>query len=335
MSQSTVQKIENIVPHPNADNLEIINLENLGWQVVAQKNIHKIGDKVVYIEIDSIVPERDVFEFLRNKHFRVRPIKLRGESSWGLILPIKEFGISEAEYDIDDDIDHITGVVKYVKELPVELTGQAKGNFPSFIIPKTDEINLLSSKSVYNEFNGLKCYVSLKADGSSLSFINKRGFDKMLCSRKLVIDTESASRDKRNAFIEASNKYSLFDIIPEGYAIQGEVVGPSVNGNKLQLKDFDLFVFNVFDISGQDYKLLGLNEMREFCQNYNLKMVEILEENFIVPENPKDLIDMAAKLKYGSGTKAEGMVIRPLRPTFSKRLGRPLSGKIINPNYKD
>lgn len=335
MSQSTVQKIENIVPHPNADNLEIINLENLGWQVVAQKNIHKIGDKVVYIEIDSIVPEGDVFEFLRNKHFRVRPIKLRGESSWGLILPIKEFGISEAEYDIDDDIDHITGVVKYVKELPVELTGQAKGNFPSFIIPKTDEINLLSSKSVYNEFNSLKCYVSVKCDGSSCSFINKRGFDKMLCSRKLIIDIESSNKEKRSAFIETSNKYSLFDIIPEGYAVQGEVVGPSVNGNKLQLKDFDLFIFNVFDISGQDYKLLGLNEMREFCQNYNLKMVEILEENFIVPENPKDLIDIAANLKYGSGAKAEGMVVRPMEPRFSRRLMRPLSGKIINPNYKD
>ena len=55
---------------------------------MCKKNEFKIGDKIVYIEIDSIVPERPEFEFLRNRKFRIRTIKLRGQISQGLILPL-------------------------------------------------------------------------------------------------------------------------------------------------------------------------------------------------------------------------------------------------------
>jgi hypothetical protein len=65
----------------------------LGWNCVVKKSENfKVGDKVIYIEIDSIVPEKPEFEFLRNRKFRVRSIKLMKTLSQGLVLPLSILG---------------------------------------------------------------------------------------------------------------------------------------------------------------------------------------------------------------------------------------------------
>src|ERR1035441_5714277 len=83
---ATIQKILEIRPHNNADALEIAKV--LGWQVVVKKGEFKAGDLVVYIVIDTVLPERAEFEFLRTKHFRIKPIRLRGEESAGICFPL-------------------------------------------------------------------------------------------------------------------------------------------------------------------------------------------------------------------------------------------------------
>ena len=55
-------------PIPNADAIEKIRV--LGWWVVVKKGEHKPGEKVVYCEIDSLLPERPEFEFLRASCFK-------------------------------------------------------------------------------------------------------------------------------------------------------------------------------------------------------------------------------------------------------------------------
>jgi hypothetical protein len=49
--------------HPNADTLDLVQV--LGWECVAKAGEFKTGDLVVYINIDSVVPEKPEFEFLR------------------------------------------------------------------------------------------------------------------------------------------------------------------------------------------------------------------------------------------------------------------------------
>lgn len=327
--QSSIQKIEKIVPHPNADKLELIYLEGLSWQVVAQKGIHSVNDKVIYVQIDSIVPETEQFEFLRVKKFRIRPIRLRQELSYGLILPLKDFNI-DPNVELDTDVDEITGIVHYEKPVPQSLGGNAKGNFPTHIIPKTDEYNLLNKTRLYDSFKGKECYISLKADGSSLTVINRNG-DFMVCSRNLQLE-----RSDSNAFWTVVDKYNLNNI-PENIALQAELVGPKVNGNNLGLNDYQIFVFNVYDISGPSYKLFGLDEMEGFCEKHNLPLVKvlyrgILDEKFSEIQN---LVDFSMKTKYDNGNVGEGIVIRPVIPEFCMNLGRPLSVKVINPDYKD
>ena len=93
---ASIQRIRNIQPIDGADNIELATINN--WKVVVAKDVgHKIGDMIVYCEIDSFLPIRDEFEFLRKTSykkmgdlagFRLKTIKLRGAVSQGLILPI-------------------------------------------------------------------------------------------------------------------------------------------------------------------------------------------------------------------------------------------------------
>jgi RNA ligase (TIGR02306 family) len=90
---ATIQKIINIEPIADADKIEKATV--LGWSMVVKKNEFKIKDLCIYIEIDSIVPDIPYFEFMRERKFRVKTIKLRGVLSQGLLLPLSflnEFG---------------------------------------------------------------------------------------------------------------------------------------------------------------------------------------------------------------------------------------------------
>lgn len=62
-----------------------------GWWCVATKSL-KTGDKGIYFEIDSLLPEEDKrFSFLASKKFRIKPIKICGVVSQGLVLPLCDF----------------------------------------------------------------------------------------------------------------------------------------------------------------------------------------------------------------------------------------------------
>lgn len=83
-----IAPVEEVREHPNADNLEIVHV--LGWQVVAGKGHHKEGDLVVFFAPDTVLPEALAEQFgvkgYLDKHNRVRAIRLRGESSLGLVV---------------------------------------------------------------------------------------------------------------------------------------------------------------------------------------------------------------------------------------------------------
>lgn len=104
---ASVRRIADIREIPGADVIVCAVVD--GWELVTQKsNNFKVGDLVVYFEIDSLLPVRSEFEFLRDKcyvsaarsvngeGFRLKTIKLRGQTSQGLILPIESlFEITE------------------------------------------------------------------------------------------------------------------------------------------------------------------------------------------------------------------------------------------------
>jgi hypothetical protein len=165
---STVQRVAKILPIPDADAIEIAMINS--WKVVVKKGEYKEGDLCIYCEIDSFLPIREEFEFLRKSSykkmgdqegFRLKTIRLRQQISQGLLLPLSilegeeemKIGISKQPHGdqlqlgpYDDaliieegtDVTKLLGIMKYEPPIPASLAGKVKGNFPSWA-RKTDQ----------------------------------------------------------------------------------------------------------------------------------------------------------------------------------------------------
>ncbi|MDR1801068.1 MAG: 2'-5' RNA ligase [Lachnospiraceae bacterium] len=158
---ASIQKIIDISPIEGADAIEVVSV--LGWKVVTKKNEFHVGDLCVYFEIDSFLPIDERFEFLRSTSyrkndfvgrdgFRLRTIKLRGQVSQGLVLPLSYFPELKGKA-IGDDVTEILKVDKW--ELP-EVQGSMGttiGSFPDWA-SKTDEVRLQTILPVLEELKG-------------------------------------------------------------------------------------------------------------------------------------------------------------------------------------
>ena len=157
---ASVRKISDLSPIEGADKIEVATID--GWKVVVAKDVgHKVGDLVIYCEIDSFLPIKPEFEFLRKSSykkmvdgregFRLKTIKLRGQVSQGLILPLSLIEYTNVNFEIGMDVTLMLGINKYDPPIPAELAGKVKGLFPSFI-PKTDEERVQNLSKEYEEW---------------------------------------------------------------------------------------------------------------------------------------------------------------------------------------
>ena len=130
-----IQVVHDIRPIEGADNIELVHV--LGWTLIAKKGEFHEGDKAVYIEIDSKVPETDErFAFLAHKHFKVKTYKLNkfGVISQGLALPIHEFPeLNDAE--VNTDVTETLGITYAIVEdnhrkAHVDVWGALRGRRP-------------------------------------------------------------------------------------------------------------------------------------------------------------------------------------------------------------
>ena len=168
---ATIEKISEIHPIPNADAIERAVIR--GWNVVTRKDEFKVGDLCVYCEIDSLMPERPEFEFLRPRGFRIRTIKLRNQISQGIAFPISilpaaltndENWIVEKILKEGTDVTELLGIVKYEPPIPAQLSGLVKGTFPSHSI-KSDEERIQNLIDRYEDFKKEIWIVTEKLDG--------------------------------------------------------------------------------------------------------------------------------------------------------------------------
>ena len=319
---ASVQKVEDVSPVENSDNLDVISV--LGWKVVSVRGEFKPGDLCVYCEIDSVLPEREEFEFLRPRKFRIKTLKLRGQISQGIAFPTT---ILDEKYDVGTDVTEILEITKYDPPLPGELEGVAIGRRPYFV-PKTSEPRIQSSPRMIKEFQDKEVYISTKIDGTSCSIYYYTDHETPfgVCSRKTDLE-------KGGVYWDIANKYNLEEkIISNGFTdivIQGELAGPKINKNRLNLKEPELFVFTIFFF--REYRYAGLEEMRTICNLLGLKTVPIDEVtifNFDIPS----LLEKSKGFYPGTKNRREGIVIRPVTPIglHSRDL---LSVKVVNNDY--
>lgn len=326
---ATIQTIKTIRSHPNADALELADV--LGWQVVVKKGEFKTNDLCVYVVIDTVLPEVDQFEFLRNKHFRIKPIRLRGQYSNGICFPLSILPSEFKTIDIGEDVTDILNIKKYEKPIPAQLAGEMYGHLPSYI-RMTDEDNLRSYPNALNELIGKEYYITIKDDGSSGTYFikdNKFG----VCSRRIHL-----KENENNGFWKMEYKYNiqaaLRTYFPDfNIALQGEVVGPGIQGNQLGLNELEFHVFNLFDIQNRTY--LSYEILLDFSRKFNIPIVSLVETGLSFNYSINELVELANRQLYSNSKPAEGIVIRPKNTFYSVELQKDWSGKIINEKYNE
>jgi len=233
---ATVRRISDIKPINGADMIELAVVD--GWKVVVAKNAnHKIGDMVIYCEVDSFLPIKPEYEFLRKSSykkmgdeegFRLRTLKLKGVISQGLILPLSVLNPPSTNIYVEPfeglDVTRMLGIVKYEPPIPAELAGKVKGSFPSFLV-KTNEERCQNLSEEYQEWkfkSNHKFYATEKLDGSSATFYFKDG-EFGVCSRNLeLLETEG------NTFWKVARELKIEEKLREfgrNIAIQGELIG--------------------------------------------------------------------------------------------------------------
>jgi RNA ligase (TIGR02306 family) len=343
---ASIQVINAIEPIANADAIERIRV--LGWWVVAKKGEHRQGEKVVYCEIDSLLPERPEFEFLRPSSFRparigltgeqilpagfrIKTVRLRGQVSQGICFPLSILPAGTA-IDEGTDVTDLLGIAKWEPPIPVGMGGKVKGVFPSFL-PKTDEIRVQVLESVLQRHRGKTFYVTEKIDGTSFTAFVRQG-EFGICSRNLWMD----ETDESNILVRVSRTLKLQENLRRtrerlGFdlAIQAEVIGPGIQKNKYGLKELSLRVFNV--LNAQIYVLLDHSVMLDVVRELQLESVP---QNGTVVLN--HTVDELVAMSEGTSLlnpqiQREGLVFRPLVEEADVDVGGRLSFKVINPKF--
>lgn len=315
---ASIQIIQEIKPIPEADLICAYRIN--GWWIVSKVNEFNVGDKVVFLEVDSFVPTKlapflskgkEPKEYNGIKGERLRSVKLKKQISQGLILPLTVLpdyfqpdngfpGEAFEELDVTDAL----GILKW--NPPEEyISADAKGNFPSFI-PKTSQERIQNCyRSLQTELQEHLWEVTEKIHGQSMTvYFNQGEFG--VCSRNLNL------KDSDNTFWNTARKYNLEEklrALGRNLAIQGEKYGAGINGNNYKLSGVELLVFNVYCIDTGKY--LSTLECRELSNALGLNTVPVIwKEYSLAGYSLEYLLHQANGESVLAKTKREGFVFK-------------------------
>lgn len=334
---ASIKIVSEMIPIEGRDKIVLAMVD--GWQVIVNKDQMQVGDKVVYCEIDSVMPETEQFEFLRSKKFRIKTMKMAGVVSQGICFPLSI--LPEGKYELNQDVTDILGIKQYEETMDIERNSttddsnkkkypkflmkfswfrklvlpkkQAKG-FPEFI-SKTDETRIQNAPFYLQNKNPF--VATEKVDGQSGSFclirhksripFFKDKFEYIVCSRNLRLWKKDNS-----SYWSVSDRYKVESVLmnligdESWVALQGECVASNIQGNKYKVDKPDLYVFNLIYPEGRVD-----SELAETIVNKEgLKFVPIIDADYILPDSVKEVLEYAHGISRLYNTLREGVVFR-------------------------
>lgn len=281
------------------------------WRGVVTKDIEG-GDTVLVLLQDALLPaDNERWAFMSKHKFRVRMARFKGCRSESVILPVTN---DEFLLEPGADVGPRLGITKHEKPIPAEMAGRAKGNFPGFL-QRTDEPNFQRVRDLDEIMRG-HWEARIKYDGTSgTSFVREDVL--RVCSRNLEL-----VEDETNLYWRMAHKYQL-QRIPEGLALQFEIIGPNVQGNPLGLADHEIRAFTLYDVVNQCK--CPASHLAGLCADLQIPQAELVFVGHgVVGHN--DLLKLA-EVKYPNGKPGEGIVVRSIDAQGSF--------KVINLLYKD
>lgn len=325
---ASIQRVNSITPIKGADRIESVGV--LGWECVATKGDFNVGDLCIYFEIDSFLPIRPEFEVLRansykntelmGEGFRIKTQTFRGKLSQGFISKLSI--LPEDSYEEGQDVSDILNVRAWERAEEKSTFGTIISDLPAFI-KKTAEFRIQSYPEVIEELRGKPYYITNKVDGISTTVFNHDGLG--VCGHDVAYKLET--------YKYYDTIKPILDILKHHnhIAIQGELAGPEIIGNRVGFKDVCLSVFNIMNTLTREF--FSYKEMVDFCTKYNLKMVETDEVGDSFSYSIEELINKADGVYKETGKRREGIVIRPIVPMRSEVLSDRLTIKVISNKY--
>ncbi len=326
--------VDEIRPIPGADAIEAARVG--GWTIVIKKGEFVAGDTAVYFEIDAFLPEGNPgWQFLVDKMPRtvegrrghvLRTVKLRGQVSQGLLLAPAGLGLAADALVLGDDLSDQLGVSKYEPPVPAELSGVARGPFPSRI-RKTDQerIQNLAAELAAWQQDGHAWEVTEKLEGSSCTFAWLDG-ELRVCSRN--IDLEDAPG---NTLWKAARTLGIAEKMASRFggrnlALQGELIGEGVQGNIYRRKAQEFHLYDVYDADRAAY--LAPAERLALAHELGIPHVPVVDAGAVL----SGALTMESLLSMADGASAlhaaqdrEGLVF--------KRLDGAASFKVVSNKY--
>jgi len=356
-----IVKVDSISPIKGADRIEVAHIG--GWQCVVKKGEFTPGARGVFYEIDSFLPASDKrYAFLKERGtkiikgtegMRIKTMELRKTLSQGLLLPTSEFTKKELR---SKDLADALGVIKYERNVPHQLRGEMRGDFPGFI-QKTNQPRVQNSGRGLREHAGERFEVTIKMDGSSMTVYHRDG-DVGVCSHNVNLKVYTDPRkwweklrdrllrrpprkepNKHNAFVRLAIESGLLDMLATGdygnVAIQGELMGPKIQGNREGFEEPMFFIFDVWDIDRQRYLhgyerfdlisdlldgSLHFDEHMHRLANdtacKNVYHVPTLHHELVLNHTVAELLEMADGHSLNNKTR-EGLVFKSLDSDFT------------------
>lgn len=317
--KAEVVKVD-IVPHPNADRLDIAKVR--GWQCVAQKETYKNGDLAVYLPIDSVLPPELVAKLgiEKNYHKRLRTIKLRGEISQGMLMPLSQIPGGD-QLQEGADVTEKLGILKYEPPITVEMAGIVRSEHPKF--------------QKYTDIENLKNYPDAFVDGDAVVATEKiHGSN----GRAAMIDGQihvgnhnrSLMESESNLYWRAARLLKLPEKLKEGDQVFFEVYGGGVQDLSYGCKNGEIRAA-IFDWMADGKYLLW----DEFIHTLEIRGVSEFKIPLIYYGAWTDDI---AKLASGSSQLdknqiKEGVVIKSSKEEHSEILHGRKIVKCINDDY--
>lgn len=339
--QCAIETVEEVTPHPNADRLDLVRIR--GYRAVTQRGLHQVGDAVLYIPTDAVLPE-DVLEafgfagkLAGKAKNRVKPVRLRGELSEGLVIPVRvvsdflERTTATGFLALGADVAERLGITKWEPEIPVHMAGEVIAA-PEWFRLFYDVENIKAFPDVLQ--TGELLLVTEKLHGTNAKFGWHRNEGFFVASRRR--DTalvESVS----NLYWRVAREYDIEDSMRrmadyagvDALVLCGEIFGKGVQdlhyGNERP-------AFRVFDVrqplEGRWMDLIDVRTLMEGA-GVGLSIVPVVGAGQFT-------LEQLHGLASGESTLAdhvqEGVVVRSLRERHHPSLGRVML-KVINPDY--
>lgn len=328
-----LQRFWAVEPIPNADKIVLVRV--LGWQVIAKNGECVVGGLTVYVNIGTKLDKNNKhFEFLKGK--AIKTCKMRGVVSQGLVIPINlmsDFGVDPATLKEGDDMTNIIGAEKWIPKEELELYNtddpeHVKFPFPA-MIPRTDEERVQNIIDELLKLKGLKVVVTQKFDGTSFT-VAIVGDQFMVCGRRFLFIKKTKESVYYYKMVKRYNLEEKMRKLGRNVALQCEIIGLGINGNRHFIKDYEVYVFNIYDVDAQQY--LDWDEIIAITTELGLKTVPCIYQGEMKEEwfDSDNLLKLAEEQNYGPNIIAEGIVLKTDSRTYPFRFScKAISNKYL------